>query len=143
MLNHQELCRLIPHAGTMCLLDEVITWDDNCVVCHTRSHRNENNPLREHGHLAAVHAAEYGAQALAVHSGLIASRDGNLVRPGYLVSLRNLKLNVTRLDTIEAVISVSATRLMADTRNLIYAFQLEEGDKLVAEGKASVMAIQE
>lgn len=143
MLNHEELCRLIPHAGTMCLLDEVVAWDENSLVCHTRSHRNLDHPLREHGRLAAVHAGEYGAQALAVHSGLMASRDGDPVRPGYLVSLRSLKLNVTRLDSIESVITVSATRLMADTRNLIYAFQLEAGDRLVAEGKATVMTIVE
>jgi predicted hotdog family 3-hydroxylacyl-ACP dehydratase len=143
MLNNEKLCRLIPHAGDMCLLDKVIAWDDNSVVCHAYSHRNENHPLREHGRLAAVHAAEYGAQALAVHSGLIASRDGGSVRPGYLASLRDLKLHVASLDSIESVMTVTAIRLMADAGNLIYAFRLQEGDRLVAEGKVTVMATQE
>jgi predicted hotdog family 3-hydroxylacyl-ACP dehydratase len=143
MLNHHELCRLIPHTGTMCLLDEVIAWDDDCVVCRTRSHRNENHPLRENGRLAAVHAGEYGAQAMAVHGGLLASRDGHLISPGYLVRLRSLKLHVCRLDTLDSDISVCATQLMADKRNLIYAFRLEVGDRLIAEGKAIAMAIPE
>ncbi|MES9922302.1 MAG: hypothetical protein ABW161_18940 [Candidatus Thiodiazotropha sp.] len=142
MLSHEEICQLILHAGEMCLLDEVIVWDDSSIVCQARSHHNENHPLREHGRLAAIHAAEYGAQALAVHSGLIASQNGNLVRPGYLASLRDLKLRVSRLDTIESVITITAVRLMADTSNLIYSFQIKEGDRLVAEGKATVMVIQ-
>jgi predicted hotdog family 3-hydroxylacyl-ACP dehydratase len=143
MLKGEEICRLIPHAGDMCLLEEVIAWDDDSVVCHTRSHRNKNHPLREHGRLAAIHAAEYGAQALAVHCGLIATRDGESVRPGYLVSLRDLKLHVTSLDTIESVVAVTAIRLMADTGNFIYEFQLQEGDRPVAEGKAFVKAALE
>jgi predicted hotdog family 3-hydroxylacyl-ACP dehydratase len=143
MLNSEEICRLIPHAGDMCLLDEVIEWDDKSIVCHTRSHWNNNHPLREHGRLAAVHAAEYGAQALAVHCGLIALRDGESVCPGYLVSLRDLKLHVSRLDILESVIAVTAIRLMADTGNFIYEFQLKECDRLVAGGKAIVKAVQE
>lgn len=143
MLNHDALCRLIPHTGDMCLLDEVTAWDDTSVVCRALSHRNEHHPLREKGRLAAVHAAEYGAQAMAVHGGLLASRDGEKVRPGYLVSLRNLKLHVTRLDNLETALTVSATQLMADSSNLMYAFQVQADETPVAEGKATVMAIPE
>jgi predicted hotdog family 3-hydroxylacyl-ACP dehydratase len=99
--------------------------------------------LRENGRLAAVHSGEYGAQAMAVHGGLLASRDGHLISPGYLVRLRSLKLHVCRLDTLDSDISVCATQLMADKRNLIYAFRLEVGDRLIAEGKAIAMAIPE
>jgi hypothetical protein len=57
--------------------------------------------------------------------------------------VRSLKLYVSRLDTLDSDISVCATQLMADTRNLIYAFRLEVGDRLIAEGKAIAMAIPE
>jgi predicted hotdog family 3-hydroxylacyl-ACP dehydratase len=143
MLNHDALCRLIPHADDMCLLDEVISWDDTSVVCRSLTHRNKQHPLRENGRLAAVHAAEYGAQAMAVHGGLLASRDGEKVRPGYLVSLRNLVLHVSRLDTVDSALTVTATQLMANSSNLIYAFQLHADGSAVAEGKATVMAIPE
>ena len=35
----------IPHAGSMCLLDEVVAWDDERICCTATSHRDPGNPL--------------------------------------------------------------------------------------------------
>ena len=64
--------QLIPHAGSMCLLEQVVSWDQQGVVCSTQSHKSLANPLRSSDQLSAVHAVEYGAQAVAVHGGLLA-----------------------------------------------------------------------
>ena len=72
LLAHAELEALIPHAGGMCLLDTVESWDAETIHCRSLSHLRADNPLREKGRLAALHLAEYGAQAMAVHGGLLA-----------------------------------------------------------------------
>ena len=77
-IHKAEIRTLIPHSGLMCLLDEVMQWDDRSIVCITNTHRDPANPLLRGGRLSAVHAFEYGAQASAVHGGLRAARWGQL-----------------------------------------------------------------
>src|SRR4029453_19855 len=66
-INKAEIRTLIPHSGLMCLLDEVVQWDDQSIACISNTHRDPANPLRRHGRLSAIHAFEYGAQAAAIH----------------------------------------------------------------------------
>src|SRR5256885_14417425 len=68
-INKAEIRTLIPHSDLMCLLDEVVQWDDRSIACVSNTHRDPANPLRRQGRLSAVHAFEYGAQAAAVHGG--------------------------------------------------------------------------
>src|SRR5215212_1866660 len=94
MLGREAIAALIPHQGAMCLLDRVVDWDKDHVVLATATHRSAENPLRLDGRLRAVHLCEYGAQAMAVHGGLVARAQGQAARPGWLVSLREVKLNI-------------------------------------------------
>ena len=68
---------LIPHAGSMCLLDTVERWDQDEIVCRASSHDDPDNPLSEDGRLAAVALVEYGAQAAAVHAALAGAGIGD------------------------------------------------------------------
>ena len=101
MLARDAIAALIPHQGAMCLLDRVIEWDKDRVVLATSTHRAADNPLRVDGRLRAVHLCEYGAQAMAVHGGLSAQADGKTARPGFLVSLRDVKLHVDFIDALD------------------------------------------
>src|SRR5262252_1652363 len=96
-INKAQIRTLIPHSGTMCLLDEVTQWDDRSITCLTNTHHEPANPLRRDGCLSAVHAFEYGAQAAAVHGGLRARSVGATAPPGYLAALRDAHLYVARL----------------------------------------------
>ena len=104
-INKAEIRTLIPHSGTMCLLDSVIEWDDRSIVCSSNTHRDPENPLRCDGRLSAVHAFEYGAQAAAVHGGLRARSVGVTAPPGYLAALRDARLHVMRLDDVDFITS--------------------------------------
>ncbi|HUR39913.1 MAG TPA: phosphotransferase, partial [Verrucomicrobiae bacterium] len=97
-IGRDEILTLIPHQGGMCLLDAVREWGDAQITCETATHRDPANPLREGGKLAAIHLAEYGAQAMAIHGGLLGRAAGTPVRRGLLVTLRDLKLAVARID---------------------------------------------
>ena len=134
-----EIRTVIPHSGLMCLLDEVTQWDDQSIVCVTNTHREPVNPLRRHGHLSALHAFEYGAQAAAVHGGLRARSVGTTAAPGYLAALRDGRLHVTRLDCIHLPLRVYATRLFGDRANTVYECLISAATVLVAEGRIIIM----
>jgi predicted hotdog family 3-hydroxylacyl-ACP dehydratase len=139
LIDQSEIRKLIPHAGSMCLLEEVVMWDDESIVCTSNTHRDPTNPLRRGQRLSAVHAFEYGAQAAAVHGGLRARQAGTTAPPGYLAALRDSKLNVPRLDDIDSPLEVRARRLFGDTANCVYECRISAGDALVAEGRVTIV----
>jgi predicted hotdog family 3-hydroxylacyl-ACP dehydratase len=140
MPERDAIAALIPHQGTMCLLDRVIEWDKDRVVLATSTHRAADNPLRLDGRLRAVHLCEYGAQAMAVHGGLCAQADGETARPGFLVSLRDVKLQVDFIDQLSGELIVSAQRLMESAASWQYSFEVMHAGEKIANGRAAIMA---
>ncbi|MBS0556330.1 MAG: phosphotransferase [Proteobacteria bacterium] len=139
MLDRSYWQDLIPHRGAMCLLDAVVDWNDEGIFARSRSHRDPENPLRADGRLHAVNLCEYAAQAMAVHGGLLARRDGKTAAPGLLVSLREVKLHVTRIDDLPGDLDVHAQRLMAGADAMQYGFRVEHAGVVLAQGRAAVM----
>jgi predicted hotdog family 3-hydroxylacyl-ACP dehydratase len=140
MLAKTDFIDLIPHAGDMCLLDGVVAWDDTTIHATSSSHVLDTHPLRsEHG-LHAVHLAEYGAQAMAVH-GALRARDQGVTEPrqGMLVSLRGVKLAVGRVDTLHGTLHVHAECLIADEAGAQYMFRIEHDGVEIASGRAAVI----
>jgi predicted hotdog family 3-hydroxylacyl-ACP dehydratase len=123
----------------MCLLDQVTEWDDRSITCASNTHRDPANPLRRDGHLSAVHAFEYCAQAAAVHGGLHARSLGATAPPGYLAALRNARLRVARLDDIRSPLQISANRLFGEGSNTVYECRVSAGDLLLANGRITIM----
>ena len=70
MIDANRIRELIPHAGTMCLLENVVELDDTSISCETCSHLDPRNPLRHKGHLSSLCGIEYAAQAMALHGAL-------------------------------------------------------------------------
>ena len=138
-INKAEIRTLIPHSGEMCLLDEVIQWDDRSLTCITHTHRDPANPLRRDGHLSAVHAFEYGAQAAAVHGGLRARSAGAIAPPGYLAAVRDAHLHVTHLDDIKSPLQVCASRLFGEDANTVYECRISAGDIPLADGRITII----
>jgi predicted hotdog family 3-hydroxylacyl-ACP dehydratase len=139
MLKAGELCDLMPHDGTMCLIQELVEWDEEKIVCRTRSHLSPDNPLRTGQRLNAIHAIEYGAQAIGLHGGLLAKTNGTPPRSGLLVGLRQIRLHRKRLDDTDTSLIITAQRLLADPHNLLYAFALTLNQEPVAQGRAAII----
>ena len=138
-INKAEIRTLIPHSGTMCLLDEVTQWDDRSITCITNTHRDPANPLRRDERLSAVHAFEYGAQAAAVHGGLRARSMGKIAPPGYLAALRDARLYVVFLDDIRSPLQVCANRLFGDGANTVYECRVLADNALLANGRVTII----
>ena len=134
-----EWASLIPHQGSMCLLDAVAAWDDVRIHARSASHRQADNPLRSDDRLRAVHLCEYGAQAMAVHGALLARASGGAATPGYLVSLRGVELARDRIDDLPDDLDVHAERLLGGDGSWQYAFRIEHAGALIASGRAAVM----
>ena len=136
MLERDDIAGLIPHGGDMVLLDRVEEWSDSRIVCSTRTHRRADNPLRRDGALGAAAGIEYGAQAIALHGGLIAGGDS---RRGLLASLRDVRFTVERLDDIDDALTVSADLLMHHTDNAVYGFAIDHAGRPLVSGRATVI----
>ena len=137
-LGQPEIAALIPHAGAMCLLDAVRSWDATTIVCAASSHRDPANLLVADGILDSVCGVEYAAQAMAVHGGLTAIA-GRRPAAGFLASVRDVVRHVPRLDVIRADLEITATRLGGDATGALYAFVLRAGPETVLEGRAAVV----
>ncbi len=137
-MTREQIASLIPHSGAMCLLDGVIQWDADHILCTSRSHRAVDNPLRIDGRLPAVCGVEYAAQAMAVHGGL-AGKVGSRPRAGYLASLRDVECRRDRLDDLEGDLLVEARQVVGDGAHVIYQFRLRVGELEVLNGKALVV----
>jgi predicted exporter/predicted hotdog family 3-hydroxylacyl-ACP dehydratase len=130
---------LIPHQGSMCLLERVLEWDELRVVLETTSHRSPTNPLRVNGRLRAVNLCEYGAQAMAVHGGLRGTVTGVQPKPGMLVSLRSVQFGRDHVEDLPGDLRVEAECLQADAASLQYRFRITHGEEVLAEGRAAVV----
>lgn len=135
-----DLRELIPHAQRMCLLDAIAFWNADEIRCTTLSHRDPLNPLRSGERLSALHLCEYGAQAMALHGGLLARLEhGGRAAPAMLASLRQVELAVERVDDIEEALTVSARLRVGGPDGWLYEFDVGAGDRVLARGRVSVI----
>lgn len=139
MTGGEEIRSLIPHTGSMCLLERIVHWDEKGVELATTTHRDPENPLRRQGRLHAIHLCEYGAQAMAVHGGLMARATGGSVRPGMLVSLRDVVLSADRIDVLDGELRVEVSRLQGGAAGVQYAFRVRHRESELARGRAAVI----
>jgi predicted hotdog family 3-hydroxylacyl-ACP dehydratase len=138
-IDREKIATLIPHAGTMCLLDAVVRWDATSIRCRTSCHRRTDNPLRRpNGVVGAICGVEIAAQAMAVHSRLIADATGQPT-PGYLTNVRDVRLHAARLDHVIEDLLVDALLIAGDARGASYRFVVggENGD--LVSGRATVL----
>ena len=140
MLPKTDWAHLIPHAGSMCLLDGVVAWDAQTIHAVADGHTRADNPLRSADGLHAVHLSEYGAQAMAVHGALLARADSaQAAKPGRLVSLRDVQLFVETVDQGDGRLDVHAQCLQASEASAQYLFRIEQGGRLLVSGRAAVI----
>lgn len=132
VLNREAIAALIPHSGSMCLLHEVLHVDDESIICRAVSHRDPENPLREAGMLPSLSGIEYAAQAMAVHG---AVRESRGPRPGVLAAVREVVLNVERLDDIADDLVLTARRLLGEGSRLMYEFEVRAGARALLHGR--------
>ncbi len=137
-MKRDEILTKIPHAGAMCLLDEVLDWDSEKINCLSHRFAQADNPLRRpDGTLGTASGIEIAAQAMALHGRLTAPVDGGPI-PGYLVALRGVNLTAPSLD-IPGPLTITAIRLLGDTSGATYSFSVVSPQTECLTGRATVL----
>ena len=121
----------------------MLEWNDHSIICRSRSHLSPDNPLRTEGILSSIHSIEYAAQSMAIHGALKAKRKGNVMDQGVLVSMRGIKLETDRLDTLNSWLIISAQQLLNNPGNMIYSFSVSTDEGPVSTGRLSVVSASE
>ncbi len=139
ILTKSDIEALIPHAGGMCLLEQVLSYTDEEIICRTQSHLDVGNPLKTDGKLSKMHLIEYGAQAIAVHGGLmelsLATVEPKL---GYIAMVKSVKWGV--FNPFTDFLEVKATAIMADEMSKLYAFCVTDAElRNVCSGRVMVI----
>jgi predicted hotdog family 3-hydroxylacyl-ACP dehydratase len=138
-MGRDVIAQLIPHQGSMSLLDRVVRWDGTSIDAAATSHRSAEHPLRTNGQLRAVHLCEYGAQAAALHGGLVAQAAGGMAAPGYLVSLRDVALACGRIDDLTGELVIRAELLLQDSGSWQYLFAASHDGAKLATGRLAII----
>ena len=81
---------ILPHRGTMLLLDRISACDDATLTAHASVH-GDAWYADEHGAMPAWIGIELMAQAVAAHIALLAVRAGGTARPGVLLGTRRYR----------------------------------------------------
>lgn len=138
LADKSAIAKVIPHTGSMCLLDGVLECDAQRIRCISSSHRDTANPMRSGDALLALCGIEYAAQAMAVHGAWDAKFDSK-PRAGYLASLRDVSCATMRLDTLSDDLIIDAEKVMGDEARVIYQFSIHAGPEQIMSGRATVV----
>jgi predicted hotdog family 3-hydroxylacyl-ACP dehydratase len=138
-IDRSAIAKMIPHSGSMCLLDGVLRWDAVSVLCLSKRYSDGDNPMRRSdGTLGTSCGIEIAAQAMAVHGRLLA---GSTAPPGkgYLASVRDVVLHTDRLDGSKGDLMVEATLLMGNLAGASYRFTVMRDGIELLSGRAVVL----
>jgi len=131
---------LLPHAGRMRLIDRIVSYDEQRIVCESDSHRAADHPLADGGTLSIVAGLEYGAQVMAIHGGLLAAQPQRTrARHGLLVAASDIRWFVARLDACESPLIIEAVSELRSDQHVAYGFEIRAGDRTLLTGRASVL----
>jgi len=163
LLKRSAIAMLVPHAGSMVLLDGVIGWTAETLQAKASSHRAGDNPLRRADRLSILTGIEYAAQATAVHGALLTSRPGGCAeergasvaadeppdggvpptanlhpRRGFLAMVRDIRWTCDRLDTVAADLDIHVHLVTAQAESTLYDFRLAAAGAELLSGRLAV-----
>jgi predicted hotdog family 3-hydroxylacyl-ACP dehydratase len=142
VIDKAGIAARIPHSGPMCLLERVIRWDSERILCEAVNHREREHPLAQGGQLDATAAIEYAAQAMAVHGALIAesaAKPGDKPKVGYLASVRDVTCAVPYLHVFAGALQVEAIKLIGEETRVMYEFKVSANGDVCVTGRAAVV----
>lgn len=138
------IANLVPHAGPMCLLEEVVAWDECRAHCRTARYWRAGHPLARAGRLSAVLCIEYAAQAAAVHGGLLARAkddvDTGRETAGRLVTLKRCEWSREALAAaaVDQALDVRVDRHLGGPAGSIYGFAIDSGNRMFVTGRLTI-----
>ena len=125
----------LPHAAPFLLLDRVVDVGEKSGVFS--KHVTGADPcVAADGTLPAAFLLEALAQG---GGALVAAMQDDAPKVGYLASVRNVALHVTRLDDLETDLIAAAERITGDGHTVLYEFSVWGALRLLLSGRASIV----
>lgn len=136
------IAELLPHSPPMVLVDAIIQWDEQSIHCHSQSHLQPDNPLRQDGVLSVFAGVEYAAQTMAAHARLLmATADDARPRKGFIAVASKLAARVDTLDSVAAPLLIAADMLAHNADSSLYAFTLSADGQTLLTGQLTAVTI--
>lgn len=139
-IDRTAIQALVPHAGAMCLLDGVVEWAPEFIAC-TSAAPTAGHPLARAGLVPAIAAAEYAAQATAVHGALL--EQAGRPRAGMLATLMDVQLAAATLPADAGPLAIRADLLSRSAGGCLYGFEVSAAGATIASGRLMVALIAE
>jgi len=135
MMSKYEVSDLVPHSGTMSLLDRIISYGDDWLEAEVMI-TNESLFVCGEGVPASI-GLEYMAQAIAAYSGLEEQAKTGIPKLGFLLGTRKYKCS-TDYFKIGDVITLNVKREM-QAENGLHVFQcILSGNEIEATARLNV-----
>ena len=132
-LTRSRIAELIPHGSNMCLLDEVMDWTLDVILCRSTQFATSTNPLFENNQLDSILLIEYCAQGAAVHAGLLQSSLG-VRRPALIGAVKNIEL-VKPFAVNNCAIDITAECLLNSSKGAIYEVAAAQNGEVLMRGR--------
>ncbi len=133
---YPPIVELVPHRPPMLLLDRVLSYDGQCVICETVL--EPSSPFVDDGEVPAVVGIEYMAQTIAAGAGLSARDKGEAAaRMGFLLGCRSLTIAVDSFRVGDRL-TIEARRTWGENEIGSFACKVERGGEVVVEGALTV-----
>lgn len=138
VITRSAIAKLLPHSGSMCLLESVTEYDATRIACTVRDHHDHAHPLRHDGHLPITAGIEYAAQAMALHAILTRQNSAVSNTTAMLVQLSDVRWSCDALDQHIAPLVIRAEQTNALGNSANYHFQLLDKEGVLIEGQMLV-----
>ena len=123
MNTEYDIDDLVPHSGSMCLLDRVVDYGEDWL--HAEVGISPESLFAEERGVPAWVGIEYMAQAIAAYGGLLERAKGNEPKIGFLLGSRNYACDADYF-TIGLTLSIKVTReLIAENGLNVFACELD------------------
>jgi predicted hotdog family 3-hydroxylacyl-ACP dehydratase len=134
--TYPPIVELVPHRPPMLLLDRVLSYDGECVICETVL--GPTSPFAEQGHVPALVGIEYMAQTIAAGAGLSArDKESASGQMGFLLGCRSLNIAVDSFNVGDRL-TIEARRTWGETALGSFACKVQRGTEVLVEGSLTV-----
>ena len=135
MTEFPPIAEVVPHRPPMLLLDRVVSYDGQLVVCELQL--GPNSPFAASGEVPAIVGLEYMAQTIAAGAGLRARDNGQPARMGFLLGCRSLTIAVDTFHVGDRL-TIEANRTWGENDLGSFACKVRRGADVLLEGALTV-----
>jgi predicted hotdog family 3-hydroxylacyl-ACP dehydratase len=139
-MSMPPVCELVPHSGTMSLLDQVLAADEETLSAQVAI--GADTLFCADGVVGAWVGVEYMAQAVAAHAGYAARMRGDPVKVGFLLGTRRYQCSVPGF-AVGTVLRVHVKRALQGENGLgAFECRIEEGASANVLASATITVFQ-